>query len=102
MWPFKRKYYKSEIDAAKMEGKIEAYKEILTGKTPQPVRVVNVNDGDTILLFHPGRLTPDAMKNLRDSFVEKTKNFKNNHFVVLEEGLTLGVLRKDKNASENR
>lgn len=62
----------------------------------QSARRLDIKDGDLIVLKHPGRLSASTVIRLTNSIEEIFKNWghKNFHFILLEEGMDIGVFRK--------
>ena len=62
----------------------------------QSMQKLDVKDGDIVIFRYPHVMRYDAHKNLRDALKETLKNFGYDvHVMVLEDGLEIGVLRKE-------
>ena len=63
----------------------------------QSARRLDIKDGDLIILKHPERLSHSAVNHLIGHLQEHFKRWGYNdlHFILLEEGLDIGVFRKN-------
>jgi len=63
----------------------------------QSMQKLEIMDGDIVVLKFPQKLPPGLYRNLNDTIQESFKGFGYDvHVLILEDGVDIGVLRKEK------